>query len=239
MEHETLVMLPGMMCDDRLFAPQIAALKNDYHIIVPALTDDDSIEGMARRVLGGIPKLQFNLMGLSMGGILALAMVGLAPERVSRLALIDSTFKADAPERFALRNRQIEDVKQGGLRAVIRDEMKPNYLAFCNRSNKALLDLLIAMAMKLGEEAFISQSVALRDRPDHRVALTMYNGPTLFLCGSEDTLCAPALHREMAALAKNAVHREIKNAGHISTLEQPDAVNSALVSWLGIPCHSK
>jgi pimeloyl-ACP methyl ester carboxylesterase len=239
MMRETLVMLPGMMCDERLFAPQIAVLEKDYHIIVPALTDESSIEALARRILRDIPTLRFNLMGLSMGGILALAIVGFAPERVSRLALLDSTFKADAPERFALRNRQIEDVKQGGLRAVITEEMKPNYLALCNRGNKALLDLLIAMAMKLGEEAFISQSVALRDRPDHRGALMMYIGPTLFLCGSEDTLCLPALHREMAAWAKNAVHYEIKNAGHISTLEQPDAVNSALVSWLGVPCHSK
>jgi pimeloyl-ACP methyl ester carboxylesterase len=111
-----------------------------------------------------------HLLGLSMGGLAALAMVGLAPERVSRLALLDSTFKADAPERFALCNRQIEDVKQGGLRAVITDEMKPNDLALCNRGNKTLLDLLITMAMKPGEVAFISQSLALRDRPDHRGA---------------------------------------------------------------------
>jgi pimeloyl-ACP methyl ester carboxylesterase len=239
MMREILVMLPGMMCDERLFAPQIAVLEKDYHIIVPALADESSIEAMARRVLGDIPTLRFNLMGLSMGGILALAMVGFAPERVSRLALLDSTFKADAPERFDLRNRQIEDVKKGKLRAVITDEMKPNYLALCNRGNKALLDLLIAMAIKLGEEAFISQSVALRDRPSLRSELETYQGPTLILCGSEDTICPPALHREMAAMAKNAVHHEIKNAGHISTLEQPDAVNSALVSWLGVPSHSK
>jgi pimeloyl-ACP methyl ester carboxylesterase len=239
MEQETLVMLPGMMCDERLFAPQIAALENDYHIIIPTLAGEASIEAMSRRILSDMPTLRFNLMGLSMGGILALAMLGLTPERVSRLALLDSTFKADAPERFDLRNRQIEDVKQGGLRAVITDEMKPNYLALCNRGNKVLLDLLIAMAMKLGEEAFISQSVALRDRTGQRGALETYQGPTLILCGAEDTLCPPALHREMASLAKNAIYCEIKNAGHISTLEHPDAVNSALVSWLGVPCHSK
>jgi pimeloyl-ACP methyl ester carboxylesterase len=104
MPPETLIMLPGMMCDERLIAPQIAALKDKYEIIVPLLDRPASIEGMAQRILNEIKAPTFNLMGLSMGGIVAMSMGGLSPKRVSRLALLDTNHRADAPERFALRN---------------------------------------------------------------------------------------------------------------------------------------
>ena len=98
-------MLPGMMCDERLFAPQISAFENRYEIIVPRLDRPASIEGMARRILDEIRTPTFNLMGLSIGGIAAMSMVGLSPQRVSRLALFDTNHQADAPSRFAARNR--------------------------------------------------------------------------------------------------------------------------------------
>jgi pimeloyl-ACP methyl ester carboxylesterase len=135
MPRETLVMLPGMMCDARLFAPQIEAFKDRYDIVVPSLCGLSSIAGLARRVLSEIAVPRFNLMGLSMGGIVAMQIKGLAPERVSRLALLDTNHLADAPDRFAIRNRQIADVRAGHLRRVIVVEMKPNYLAKANRKN--------------------------------------------------------------------------------------------------------
>ena len=227
-------MLPGMMCDERLFAPQISAFENRYEIIVPRLDRPASIEGMARRILDEIRTPTFNLMGLSMGGIAAMSMVGLSPQRVSRLALFDTNHQADAPSRFAARNRQIEDVKAGKLRQVIATEMKPIYLAKANRKNQALLDLLIAMALDLGDEAFIAQSIALRDRADHTRILRDYPGPTLLLCGEEDTLCPPHYHTQMAKLMSRGVLCEIADAGHIATLEQPPAVNAAVKEWLAM-----
>lgn len=232
MSKETLVMLPGMMCDERLFAPQISALEKDYHIIVPQLDRPNSIEGMARRVLDEIEAPRFNLMGLSMGGIVAMSMVGLSPKRVSRLALLDTNHKADAAERCALRNRQVNEVKAGRLRQVITTEMKPIYLAKANRKNQALLDLLISMALDLGDDVFIAQSIALRDRADHTEALRNYHGPALLLCGQEDALCPHHVHVEMAKEFSQSVVCQIKYAGHITTLEQPDAVTQALQIWL-------
>ncbi|GAB5504941.1 MAG: alpha/beta fold hydrolase [Rhizobiaceae bacterium] len=232
MSGEPLILLPGMMCDERLFAPQMDVLGDDRDVLVPRL-DQLTIEGMARHVLDMAPDRPLAVAGLSMGGIVAMAMAGLAPERVARLALLDTNHHADAPERFDIRNRQIEDVRAGRLRQVIVEEMKPVYLAEENRSNQPLLDLLVDMALDVGAEAFIAQSLALRDRPDQTDILRGYAGPTLILCGEEDRLCPPERHREMATLLQNAELVMVPRAGHISTLEQPDKVTSALQSWLG------
>ena len=232
MLKETLVMLPGMMCDERLFAPQISAFENKYDIIVPRLDKPASIEGMAQRILREVKAPTFNLMGLSMGGIVAMSMIGISSHRVSRLALLDTNHQADAPSRFAIRNRQIEDVRAGKLHQVIATEMKPIYLAEGNRKNQALLDLLNTMALDLGDETFIAQSVALLDRADHTDILRAYRGSTLLLCGQEDTLCPPSNHAQMASLLSRGVLRIIADAGHIATLERPASVTAAIKEWL-------
>ena len=167
-----------------------------------------------------------------MGGIVAMAMARLAPERVKRLALLDTNHLADPPERRALRDDQVRRVGEGRLREVIIDEMKPNYLAAANRGDQALLDLLVEMALDVGAEAFVGQSVALRERPDQSAALRGYGGPALVLCGAEDTLCPPERHREMAALLPDAELVLVPDAGHITTLENAHAVNAALSTWL-------
>ena len=234
MARETLVLLPGMMCDARLFGPQVEAFGARYDIVIPELVQP-TIAGMAEAVLAGVSAGRFNLAGLSMGGIVAMAMAAIAPERIARLALLDTNHLADAPERFAIRNRQIADVEAGKLRAVIVDEMKPVYLASRNRDDQALLDLLIAMAMDCGAQAFIAQSQALRDRPDQTAALSGFRGPSLVLCGEEDRLCPVERHREMAALLVASRLVIVPGAGHISTLENAPAVNAALAQWLARP----
>ena len=228
-------MLPGMMCDARLFAPQIEHLRDRYHIVVPPLAGSSSIEGLARQVLESVAQPRFNLMGLSMGGIVAMAATGLAPERILRLALLDTNHRADAPERFAMRNRQIAEVQAGRLREVVVEEMKPSYLAEANRSNRALLELLVDMAIGLGADVFIEQSIALRDRADQTDALRSYSGPSLVLCGAEDVLCPRARHAEIAGLLIRASRCTIEGAGHIATLEQPERVNQAIIQWIREP----
>ncbi len=230
-QKETLLLLPGMMCDRRLFAPQIKALEDDFDIFVPDLTAT-SIEQMARDALNSTGAPQFNLAGLSMGGIVAMKICDLAPQRVQRLALLDTNHHADLPERFDIRNRQIADVRQGKLRDVIIEEMKLAYLARANQGNQALLDLLVDMAMDVGADAFVAQSIALRDRPDQTGTLKNRIGATLILCGEEDRLCPPARHQEMASLIGGAVLKILPGAGHISTLEKPQQVTDALRAWL-------
>ena len=234
MTRETLVMLPGMMCDARLFTPQIKALERNYDIVVPKLCAPASIQGLAQKVLDEIAVPQFNLLGLSMGGIVAMAMVGVAPHRVTRLALLDTNHHADAPERHPIRNQQIEAVGNGQLRSVIVNEMKPNYLAAKNRNNAELLALLVEMAMDLGANCFISQSIALRDRKNQSAALAQYPGPVMLLCGKEDELCPVSRHKEMLCHCSRGQLRMIADAGHIVSLERPDEVTLAVRDWLGI-----
>lgn len=233
-EREKLILLPGMLCDARLFGPQIAALSGSHDVQVMEIDSAESIDALADNVLARAPE-RFNLAGLSMGGIVAMAIVGKAPERVLRLALLDTNHHADAPGRDQMRNRQIEAVRDGRMRQVVVDEMKPVYLAKINQSDQALLDLLIGMAMDLGPEVFIRQSLALRDRPDQTAALRTYRGQTLVLCGAEDNLCPVERHREMAVLLDHSMLRIVEDAGHISTLENAAAVNAALRQWLETP----
>ena len=231
MARETLVLLSGMMCDARMFAPQIAAFDSDYDIFVPELNAPNMPE-MSAQVLANAPSVQLNLCGLSMGGIVAMEILRQAPERIARLALLDTNHLADATENYNKRTQWNADVKAGKLREIIVDWMKPNYLAKANREQQDLLDLFVEMAMDLGDEVFINQNLALRDRKSNEDILPQFGGPSLVLCGQEDALCPPERHEQMAALLPNATLEMPPNAGHISTLEQPEAVNEALRNWL-------
>jgi len=228
-----LVLLPGMMCDARLFAPQIEALAHTAEIVVGDITGFSTVEELARDVLEKAPFDRFALAGLSMGGIVAMTMAGQAPERVAGLALLDNNQRPEPPERRAVRARQIARARSGLLRAVLIEEMKPNYLGPARRHDQGLLDVVIAMGLALGPDVFERQSLALRDRPDQSPVLRAYAGEGLVACGRHDRLCPPDRHMEMAALMPRARSLVIEDAGHLSTLEAPAASTEALRGWLG------
>ena len=225
-----LVLLPGMMCDARLFGPQIAALSGSTALHLPPIHAQDTVQALAAAVLDGAPP-RFALAGLSMGGIVAMEVVAQAPGRVTRLALLDTNPEAEAEAVRKRRGPQIEAVKAGALERVMRHEMKPNYLA-PGPGRGALLDLCMAMAMALGPAAFVRQSRALRDRPDRRATLSGVRVPTLIACGREDRLCPLHRHEAMHALVPHATLLVVDGAGHLPTLEQPQAINAALVRWM-------
>ena len=224
-----LYLLAGFMCDARLFGPQIAALKKD-RLVVAHVPMEATLAQMAENFLANAPD-NFALGGLSMGGILALEIMAKAPERVERLALMDTTARTDAPKNHAIRTRQIEDVKAGRLEAVMRDELKPAYLVD-SPHKPALLDLCLDMARALGPTVFESQCLALRDRKSYGDMLDKIDVPTLVLCGAEDRLCPPKLHDELHHGIKGSTFVKLKNAGHLPTLEQPKATTAALRDWL-------
>lgn len=232
--RETLVLLPGMMCDARLFGPQIEAFSADFDIVVGDLTGESTIDGLALRLLDGLPE-RFNLLGLSMGGIVAMAMAGIAPGRITRLALLDTNHRADARERRPIRDRQVCDVRSGKLPDVIVEEMMPGYFAAGDGSAASLKALVLDMALTLGPQAFVSQTAALRDRPDLTQAIFGWQGPALVMCGAEDSVCTPERHREIASLLPDAEFVAIPDAAHLPTLESAHAVNTAIARWLGRP----
>ena len=226
-----LLLIPGMMCDARVFAPQVAALSAGRTIQVATITGADSIAELARRVLADAPT-RFALAGLSMGGIVAMEILRQAPERVERVALLDTNHRAETPDRQALRGPQVERVFQGALREVLIEEMKPLYLAPENRQDEAILGCALDMAIALGPEVFARQSEALRTRPDQTETLRATETPALVLCGEHDTLCPVERHREMAALMPRAGLEIVPGAGHLSTLERPVETTAALDRWL-------
>ena len=228
---EPLVLLPGSMCDARLFAPQVATLGRLRAILVGTLAHDDGVEAMARRVLWDAPA-RFALAGLSLGGIVAMRVVALAPERVSRLALLDTNHLPEPPEVAAARAELVARALNGRLRAVMRDDLKPRYLAD-GPNRAATLDLCMRMALDLGAEVFARQSRAISRRPNATEALRSVRVPTLVLCGAEDALCPPARHCAMRDLVPGAELEIIAGAGHLPVLEAPEATNRALNAWLG------
>lgn len=225
-----LVFLPGMMCDARLFGPQIAALGKDREVYVAPISNHNTVAALAAEVLKNAPP-SFALAGLSMGGIVAMEVIAQAQGRVERLALMDTNPRAETPAVAAMRGPQMEAVKAGNLQDIMRNQMMPKYLKD-SAQNPELLELCWDMAKDLGAEVFLRQSEALRDRPDQQETLRGYTGKALVLCGKHDVLCPLERHELMHTLLPNSRLEIIENAGHLPTLEQPQLTTAALTRWL-------
>lgn len=228
--NEPLLLLPGMMCDARIFLPQIIAFSAHRSIMVAPLTTADSFTELANNILGSAPQ-RFALAGFSMGGIAAMEIMRQAPERVSKLALLDTNPRAETMERQQLREPQIASVLDGNLHKVMRDEMKPHYLSEAT-DKTTILDLCMQMATALGPDVFVRQSRALQSRPDQIATLAAIDIPTLILCGEEDRLCPVQVHENMHQAIATSSLRVIAGAGHMPTVEQPELTNEALNEWL-------
>ena len=225
-----LLLIPGMMCDARLFAPQVAALSQLCPVEVVMATDHDSMGALAADILTHAPQ-RFALGGLSMGGILAMEIVRQAPERVARLALLDTNPRAELPEVQARRAPQMQAARDGGLAGVMTGQMIPLY-APEGAATPDLDALALDMALSLGPEVFVRQSLALRDRPDQIATLAGYDGVSLVLMGEGDRLCPRDRHDQMADLLPRSELVIIPGAGHLPTLQTPDAVTEAMTRWL-------
>ncbi|MBO6894695.1 MAG: alpha/beta fold hydrolase [Roseibium sp.] len=219
-----------MMCDARLFGPQIAALSGRVPIHLAPVTAHNSVEALAADILENAPP-RFALAGLSMGGIVAMEVVRQAPDRVRRLGLLDTNPRAELDQVKQGREPQIEKVRAGGLREVMRDELKPNYLAD-GPNRQEVLDLCMEMAVDLGPDVFERQSRALQARPDQQDTLKSVQVPTLILMGEDDRLCPRDRHELMHDLVDGSVFEIVQGAGHLPTLEQPGAVTRAFQRWL-------
>ena len=225
----TPVLLPGNMCDARLWT---ADVRNALTGAVDGdLARDDSIAAMAARVLSATEGSLLPV-GFSMGAIVAVEMAVQAPERIVGLVLVGYNATADLPERAAHRPFQQAEVCAGGLERVLVQELKPNYLAAENRNDATLLELLRDMGMRLGPDVFLRQSEALRLREDRRADIAALKVPVLYLCGSEDALCPPAWHRNWAAQTPQAHFEEIVGAGHMLPLEAPARLAEIIKRWL-------
>ncbi|SMR72987.1 Pimeloyl-ACP methyl ester carboxylesterase [Aliiroseovarius halocynthiae] len=230
---EPLVLIPGMMCDARVFGPQINDLSRDHTVIVAAPTQGDTVREMASLLLDQLPT-RFALAGLSLGGIVAMEMARRAPDRVNRLALISTTPLSDTPAQAGWREPQIVRAIAGRLDEAMADAFSPNCLAPTEQRSE-IMDLVYQMARDLGPELFVRQARALQRRSDAQRALQRLKIPTMVMCGAHDTLTPPKRHETMSELIQDAELVILPEAGHLPTLEMPEHVNIGLRAWMGLP----
>lgn len=227
--YQPIVMVPGLRCDGFLYQPVVQLLESQ---IAPAIADvslDDTIAGMASRILAAAPP-RFALAGLSMGGYVVLEIMRQAPERVTHLALLDTNSRPDSEERKQARLAEMELVRQGKSALVSRMAL-PGLLAPAHLDGP-VADQVHDMAMRVGTNTYFRQQTAIMARIDSRPFLKGIAVPTLVGVGAEDKLIPLPLSKEMAELIPEAELVIFPDAGHVPTLENPKAVAEAMDNWL-------
>ncbi|MCF3596023.1 alpha/beta hydrolase [Rhodobacteraceae bacterium LMO-12] len=230
---DPLVLVPGMMCDARLYGPQIEALSREMNIMVACATQGERIEEIASDILMSCPQ-KFALAGLSMGGIIAMEILRRAPERVTRIALMDTNAQAETPQTSAGYEPMIVGVKAGKLDEVMRGFLKPDYLA-PGPGRVKVLGMMAEMTRDLGAEVFLRQVRALQRRRDQQATLRKIKVPALVMCGAHDRLTPVKRHEFMAELIPYAKLHIVEDAGHVPTLEAPEEVTDTLRTWMRQP----
>jgi pimeloyl-ACP methyl ester carboxylesterase len=230
-ERTTLLLLPGLLCDSRLWRDQAAALGADLPCRVADLTHDDTIAAMAERALAAVPgEAPLAVCGLSMGGYVAFEIRRRAPHRVARLALFDTSARPDTPEQTRRRRGLLALSESGQFRGVtprlLPQLLHPDHLA------GPLAAEVMAMADRVGRPAFHRQQRAIMHRADSRPDLPRIAVPTLVAVGEDDVLTPPHLAEEMAAGIPGARLARIPGAGHLPSMEKPGAVTALLRAWL-------
>lgn len=227
---EPLVLVPGLLCSPALFEPQTSTFGQNRHVIVADHTRSDRMERIAHDILAAAPA-RFALAGLSMGGYVAMAIVHAAPERVTRVAFLDTSARPDAPERTADRRRLIELARAKGVREV-QKLLLPRLVHPERLGEAALVETVLQMADDTGLDAFIREQEAIIARPDSRPGLGAIKVPALVLTGEQDLQTPPDLAQEIAGAIPGSKLAIVPNCGHLSTLERPEAVTAALAAWL-------
>lgn len=235
MTAATVVLIPGLLCDEYVWSEQRRGLSAHANVWVPDHGSLDSLTDMARAVLRDAPAERFALVGHSMGGRVALEVLRLAPHRVQRLALLDTGWlprspgpqgEAEQASRLAL----LENARTAGMGAMGRQWARG--MVHPARVDTPLFASIIEMIERKTPEIFAAQIRALLARPDASAQLLAIDCPTLVLCGRQDSWSPLSQHLQMALIVRGARLRIIEDCGHMSTLEQPEAVTSALVEWL-------
>jgi pimeloyl-ACP methyl ester carboxylesterase len=225
-----IVLVPGLNCSARLYGGQIPALWQFGPVTVADHRRDDSMDAIARRILGDAPP-RFALAGLSMGGYIACAILRAARERVVKLALLDTASGAETPRQTERRKPQIEMALAGRF-AEVHELQWPLFVHKNRHGDKALKEIVRQMAEETGAEAFVRQQRAIMSRPDSGPLLPTIRCPTLVLVGDGDVLTPPKLSQEIASAISGARLVVVPDCGHLSTLERPEAVTAALVEWM-------
>jgi pimeloyl-ACP methyl ester carboxylesterase len=225
-----LVLVPGLLCSADLFAPQRDGLAALAQIMVADHTRANNLPAIARSILAAAPP-RFALAGLSMGGYIAFEMLRQAPDRITKLALLDTNARADRPDQLKQRHVLIGAAQTIGVRAV--QGMLLRFLIHNARlGDRDLTGRILLMADSIGVAAFIRQQQAILGRPDNRTFLAEITCPTTIIVGEQDALTPVKVAEEIHAGITGSTLSIVPNCGHLATLEAPEAVNALLIKWL-------
>lgn len=226
-ESLPVVMIPGLFASPRLYAAQLPHLGQLGAVMVAGPMRSETLHGIARDILAAAPP-RFMLVGLSMGGYVCLEILRQAPERVAKLALLNTSARPDTPAQTVQRKEQIKAAREGHF-AELPEAAFPHLVHPAHRGDAALRRLVRLMAEESGPEAFISQQIATMNRSDSRPGLANIRCPTLVMAGDEDEIIPNEHSRELADSIAGARLMIVPECGHISTLEQAHVVTRALV----------
>jgi pimeloyl-ACP methyl ester carboxylesterase len=235
----TIYLLCGLLCDEVVWQAQATALAREYEVrVVSFLKGEDSTAAMADRVLAGAPD-RFALAGHSMGGRVALEVYRRAPERIERLALLDTGYEGPAPGEADRRGVLVDQAQRDGIDAIAAAWGLP-MLAPERRLDPVLTRAVFEMVGRMSPAIYAAQTRALLGRPDAGDVLRSVSCPTLILCGQQDGWSPPERHLRMAELIpRPPLVRLVEHCGHMAMMEQPDAVLVALREWLALPLHQE
>lgn len=225
-----IVLVPGLLCTSEVFAPQVAALWPHGPVTIASTLEGGTIAGIAAAILDVAPP-RFALAGISMGGYICLEIMRQAPERISRLALLNTSARPDTPDQTAQRRSLIAQASRENF-AELLTQVYDAILHPAHQGDPVLRATNVRMGLTVGIEGMASQLEACIGRSDSRPGLPGITVPTLVLVGDSDPLIPPEHSREIAAAIPRARLVVVENCGHASTLEQPEAVNRALLEWL-------
>ncbi|MGN6365767.1 alpha/beta fold hydrolase [Asticcacaulis taihuensis] len=225
-----ILLVPGLLCTPEVFAPQSAALEPYGPVIVADTLQGDTIPEIAAHILANAPP-RFALAGISMGGYICFEILRQAPERVIKLALLDTTARPDTLEQTTQRRALIALSRKASFKTLLA-QMLVTLVHPSHRRNAHLREVQIRMGLAVGIDGMARQQEAIIARADSRPDLPNIAVPTLVLVGDKDPLTPPDRAEEIASAIPNARLVIVPECGHLSTLEQPEAVNRALIDWL-------
>jgi pimeloyl-ACP methyl ester carboxylesterase len=226
-----VVLVPGLISSARIWAPVVPALWRHGPVMVANHIRDDSMAAIARRILSEAPP-RFALAGHSMGGYIAFEIMRQAPERVAKLALVNTQARPDTPEATARRRGQIALAQDGGYHALV-GELLATFVHPSRRDEASLQQFVYEMADDVGVAGFVRQQTAIMARPDSRPTLTAIRCPTLVLTCDSDNTIPNKLSQEIADGIAGSWLVMLENCGHLPQVERPAETAKALVEWLG------
>ena len=225
-----IVLVPGLLCSAEVFAPQVAALWPYGPVTVTSRLECATVPEMAAAILATAPP-RFALAGISMGGYICFEIMRQAPDRVIKLALLDTSARSDTPEEVTRRRATIAQARTGDFEALLTQVFNA-ILHPKHQNDSALREINVRMGLTVGVDGLARQMEAAISRIDSRPSLPAISVPTLVLVGDRDPLTPPNLAEEIAAAISDARLVVAPECGHASTLEQPGAVNRALIEWI-------